>query len=161
MGIWKFLVQEKPAEIVLVLRRGETYPSLVAREVGTTFAHAFNVLSKLEEMGVVSSQERGRIRWVRLTERGEELASLLERLKGVVEVMDAYVELEEVYSKEVKSKLREEVNREGVMGKLEELRRKVGGLAQREDEVGKWARKFLERVGEVEREAKGIVVGEG
>ncbi|MEM2866707.1 MAG: helix-turn-helix domain-containing protein [Candidatus Hadarchaeales archaeon] len=161
MRMWKFLVQEKPAGIVLALRGGEKYPSLVAKEVGTTFAHAFNVLSKLEEMGVVTSEERGRIRWVKLTERGEELASLLERLRGMVEVMDAYVELEELYSKEVKSKLREEVNKEEVAKKLEGLRGKVGALAQREDEVGKRAKKFLERVEEVEREAKGIVVGEG
>lgn len=161
MKTWKFLVQEKPADIVLALREGEKYPSLVAKEVGTTFAHAFNVLSKLERMGVVTSQERGRIRWVKLTERGEELASLLERLKGMAEVMDAYVELEEMYSKEVKNKLREEVDKEKVAKKLEELRRRVNALAGREDEVGKRAKKFLERVEEVEREAKGIVVGEG
>ncbi len=159
--MWKFLVQEKPADIVLVLRRGETYPSLVAKEVGTTFAHAFNVLSRLEEMGVVTSEERGRIRWVKLTERGEELATLLEKLRGLVVVMDAYVELERVYSKEVKSKLREEVKVEEVMKKLEELRGKVKALAEREDEVGRRARKFQERVEEVEREARGIVVGEG
>lgn len=161
MKMWKFLVQEKPTEIILALRTGETYPSAIAKQVETTFAHAFNVLAKLEKMGVISSEERGKKRLVRLTERGEELAALLEKLKGMTEVMDAYMELEEVYSQEVKGKLREEINREGVLRRLEELRGKMGSLAQREDEVGKRARKFLEKVEEVEREVKGIVVGEG
>jgi len=159
--MWKFLVQEKPAGIILVLREGETYPSAVAKKVGTTFAHALHVLAKLEEAGLVTSREEGRIRRVKLTERGEELASILERLKGMVEVVEAYVELEDLYVKEVKSKLREEVNREEVMKRLESLRGRMGRLTQREDEVGRRAKKFLERVEEVEREVKGIVVGQG
>jgi predicted transcriptional regulator len=159
--MWKFLVQEKPAGTLLVLREGETYPSAVAKRVGTTFAHALHILSKLEEGGLVTSREEGRIRWVKLTEGGEELASVLEKLEGMVKVMEAYVELEDLYSKEVKSKLREEVDRAGVMKRLEGLREDVKGLAQREDEVGRRAKKFLERVEEVEREVKGIVVGQG
>jgi predicted transcriptional regulator len=158
--MWKFLVQEKPAEIILALRGEETYPSAVAKKVGTTFAHAFNILSKLEKAGLVASREEGRIRRVRLTEKGEELASALEKLRGMVEVMEAYTELEDLYAREVKSKLREEVDREGVMRRLEGLRGRVEGLAQREDEVGRRAKKFLERVEEVEREVKGIVVGQ-
>jgi predicted transcriptional regulator len=159
--MWRFLVQENPAEIILALREGETYPSAVAKRVGTTFAHALHVLAKLEEAGLVTSREEGRIRRVKLTERGEELASTLERLKGMVEVMEAYVGLEDLYAKEVKSKLREEVNREEVMKRLEGLRERVKGLAQREDEVGRRAKKFLEEAEKVEREVKGIVVGPG
>lgn len=161
MKTWKFLVQEKPTEILLALRTGETYPSAIAKKVETTFAHAFNILSKLERMGLIISEEKGRKRLVRLTERGEELAILLEKLKGITEVIDAYIELEETYSQEVKGKLREEINKEKVVKRLGELRERMGSLAQREDEVGKGARKFLEKVEEVEREVKGLVVGEG
>ncbi|MEM2265423.1 MAG: winged helix-turn-helix domain-containing protein [Candidatus Hadarchaeales archaeon] len=161
MKTWKFLVQEKPTEILLALRTGETYPSAIAKKVETTFAHAFNILSKLERMGLIISEEKGRKRLVRLTERGEELAILLEKLKGITEVIDAYIELEETYSQEVKGKLREEINKEKVVKRLVELRERMGSLAQREDEVGKGARKFLEKVEEVEREVKGLVVGEG
>jgi predicted transcriptional regulator len=161
MEIWRFLVQEKPTGIVLILREGETYPSAVAKKVGTTFAHALHILAKLEKAGLVASREEGRIRRVKLTEKGEELASALEKLRGMVEVMEAYTELEDLYAREVESKLREEVDREGVMRRLEGLRGRVKGLSQREDEVGRGAKKFLERVEEVEKEVKGIVVGQG
>jgi len=162
MEVWKFLVQEKPVAMVLALQQEvESYPSALARKVGTTFAHALHILSRLEEAGVVTSREEGRIRRVRLTDMGTELALILERLKGMAEVVEAYRSLQDLYAREVKGKLREEVDREKVIRTLEGLRERVRILSEREDEVGRRARKFLQRADEVEKEVKGIVVGAG
>jgi predicted transcriptional regulator len=162
MEVWKFLVQEKPVAMMLALQQEvESYPSALARKVGTTFAHALHILSRLEEAGVVTSREEGRIRRVRLTDMGTELALILERLKGMAEVVEAYRSLQDLYAREVKGKLREEVDREKVIRTLEGLRERVRILSEREDEVGRRARKFLQRADEVEKEVKGIVVGAG
>jgi len=156
------LVQEKPVAMMLALQQEvESYPSALARKVGTTFAHALHILSRLEEAGVVTSREEGRIRRVRLTDMGTELALILERLKGMAEVVEAYRSLQDLYAREVKGKLREEVDREKVIRTLEGLRERVRILSEREDEVGRRARKFLQRADEVEKEVKGIVVGAG
>ncbi len=156
------MVQEKPVAMMLALQQEvESYPSALARKVGTTFAHALHILSRLEEAGVVTSREEGRIRRVRLTDMGTELALILERLKGMAEVVEAYRSLQDLYAREVKGKLREEVDREKVIRTLEGLRERVRILSEREDEVGRRARKFLQRADEVEKEVKGIVVGAG
>lgn len=83
------ILQKKPALTLLaVSREGETYASVISREIKSTFAHTTNILGKLEEQGLVKFEQDGsdnRVKRVGLTPRGETAAALVEELADVLE----------------------------------------------------------------------------
>jgi predicted transcriptional regulator len=56
---------------------GESYVSKIANEIEGTYAHTFNVIKKLEQLEVIRSKKKGRTKYIRLTPKGEILASII------------------------------------------------------------------------------------
>jgi len=67
----------KPRDVLLFLREKEVANiSEIAARTRSTYAHCFNLIKELEELGVVETSRSGRSRVVRLTETGRDLADL-------------------------------------------------------------------------------------
>jgi predicted transcriptional regulator len=81
-----FFLQEKPARILLsITELRNPYPLAIAKKVDTTYAHAQNVLSKMESYGIIKSRRKGRTRYVKLTKRGEKIAKAIKNLYSTIE----------------------------------------------------------------------------
>ena len=53
------------------------YGSVLAKEVDCTYSHAVKILQSLETMGLVVFEKQGRIKIIRLTKRGQEVAEAI------------------------------------------------------------------------------------
>ncbi len=68
----------KPRDILLFLRgKKKANVSEVAARTKSTYAHCFNLIKELEELGAVATSREGRSRVVTLTKMGEDLAELI------------------------------------------------------------------------------------
>jgi DNA-binding MarR family transcriptional regulator len=60
------------------------YGSILAKEVDCTYSHAVKILQSLERLGLVVFEKKGRIKLIKLTKRGQEVADDIEDIKRVV-----------------------------------------------------------------------------
>lgn len=82
----QMFLQKKPCLILLAAARiDKPYVSILMKEADTTFAHTTNILSDMEAYGLIKFVEEGRIKFVRLTRTGKELARSLNSINGLLE----------------------------------------------------------------------------
>jgi predicted transcriptional regulator len=85
-NIAKLLLHEKPAGIILSLRDKEKkYPTVLSKENDCTYTHTLKILTELRDYGIVEFDKDGRIKYVTLTELGEDVAHELEGLVRYLE----------------------------------------------------------------------------
>jgi predicted transcriptional regulator len=78
--ILNLFLHEKPVGTILSLREGEKYASKVSKEVDCTYTHTLKILSELKAYGLVEFEKSGRIKKVKLTDLGEDIAHGFEGL---------------------------------------------------------------------------------
>ncbi|MEM2918255.1 MAG: winged helix DNA-binding protein [Candidatus Altiarchaeota archaeon] len=83
-SIINLILYEKPVAVILSLRSSEKYASKVSKEVDCTYTHTLKILSELKSYGIVEFKKEGRIKKVKLTESGQEIANNLNRLINVI-----------------------------------------------------------------------------
>lgn len=158
----KLFLQEKPGRIVLALRsaRKPIYVARLAKETDSTYAHTFRLISKLKELGLVISKEEGRIKLVKLTVMGEALADQLSDLLYTLELVEISAAIDNLYDREVKGRLRGDINKEAVLSRLEQQTKRLERLAsEKQETIMQLAKKELKRVEDISREIKGLIVG--
>jgi predicted transcriptional regulator len=85
-NIASLLLHEKPAGIILSLKeREKKYPTVLSKENDCTYTHTLKILDELREYGLVEFEKDGRIKYVALTELGEDVAHELEGLVRYLE----------------------------------------------------------------------------
>jgi len=79
--------RRKPAMMLIALKRVSRakYGSILAKEVDCTYSHAVKILQTLEVLGLVAFEKKGRIKIVKLTKKGTEVAEHIEAIKKMVE----------------------------------------------------------------------------
>ncbi len=77
--------RKKPALILIALRRDSRarYGSLLAKEVDCTYSHAVKILQSLEQFGLVAFEKKGRIKLIKLTNKGQEVANSIKKIKDI------------------------------------------------------------------------------
>lgn len=81
-GILGFFLQDKPARILLATQRdSRTYPANISKALAATYSHIVRVIQKLEEYGLIESEKQGRTKFIKLTEKGEQVAHHLSGLE--------------------------------------------------------------------------------
>ena len=60
------------------------YGSVLAKEVDCTYSHAVKILQSLEKLGLVVFEKKGRIKLIKLTKKGQEVAESIEKIKGLI-----------------------------------------------------------------------------
>lgn len=80
-------LNEKPVMTLVVIRRNrdDVYCSVVSKNIDTTYAHTVKIISKLEEKGLIQSKKKGRKKFLKLTDKGEEYADLFIELLDLFE----------------------------------------------------------------------------
>ena len=60
------------------------YGSVLAKEVDCTYSHAVKILQTLEILKLVVFEKRGRIKVIKLTKKGNEVADAIENIRTLV-----------------------------------------------------------------------------
>ncbi|MFC2143324.1 hypothetical protein ACFLQN_02905 [Candidatus Aenigmatarchaeota archaeon] len=77
--IEKLFLRKKPVRLLLKVNIGSSkYVSVLAKEVDCTYSHTVKLLEVFKDAGLVEFEKQGRIKYVKLTKDGQELASLFE-----------------------------------------------------------------------------------
>lgn len=78
--------RRKPALMMIALRKlaRVRYGSVLAKEVDCTYSHAVKILQTLEELGLVTFEKKGRIKLIKLTKKGVEVADNIANIKQTV-----------------------------------------------------------------------------
>ena len=78
--------RRKPALMLVSLKKNTRmrYGSILAKEVDCTYSHAVKILQTLEELKLVDFQKKGRIKIIRLTKKGQEVADAIENIQKLI-----------------------------------------------------------------------------
>jgi DNA-binding MarR family transcriptional regulator len=78
--------RRKPALMLVALKKMSRarYGSLLAKEVDCTYSHAVKILQSLEALGLVVFEKKGRIKLIKLTKKGAEIAENIENVKRLI-----------------------------------------------------------------------------
>ena len=75
--------RRKPALMLVALKKMSKarYGSILAKEVDCTYSHAVKILQTLEDLGLVLFEKKGRIKLIKLTKKGEEIAENIDSIR--------------------------------------------------------------------------------
>lgn len=79
--------REKPMMILVSLKNTKSdkiYASLISKEVDCTYSHVVKVLKELEKHELISFESDGRLKQIRLSDRGKLVAEYIEKLITVL-----------------------------------------------------------------------------
>ncbi|HIH17258.1 MAG TPA: hypothetical protein HA282_01080 [Nanoarchaeota archaeon] len=80
--------RKKPALMLVALRKStrSRYGSILAKEIDCTYSHAIKILQGMERLGLVSFEKQGRVKSIKLTKRGQEIADHVEKVTDILKV---------------------------------------------------------------------------
>lgn len=82
----QMFLQKKPCMILLAAAHmDKPYVSVLMKEADTTFAHTTNILSDMEAYGLIKFVAEGRVKYVKLTTAGKDLARSLKSVNDMLE----------------------------------------------------------------------------
>ena len=78
--------RRKPALMLVALKKHSKarYGSILAKEVDCTYSHAVKILQTLEKLSLVDFEKHGRIKLIKLTKKGEDIADNIEDIKKLI-----------------------------------------------------------------------------
>jgi predicted transcriptional regulator len=78
--------RRKPALMLVFLKKNTRmrYGSILAKEVDCTYSHAVKILQTLEKLGLVLFEKKGRVKLIKLTKKGKEVADYIEAIQNLV-----------------------------------------------------------------------------
>lgn len=78
--------RRKPALMLIALKKlsRARYGSLLAKEVDCTYSHAVKILQTLEKLGLITFEKKGRIKLIKLTKKGREIADNIENIRKLI-----------------------------------------------------------------------------
>ncbi len=78
--------RRKPAMMLVSLKKNSRmrYGSVLAKEVDCTYSHAVKILQTLENLKLVLFEKRGRIKVIKLTKKGQEVADAIENIQRLI-----------------------------------------------------------------------------
>jgi DNA-binding MarR family transcriptional regulator len=78
--------RRKPAMMLIALKKMSKakYGSILAKEVDCTYSHAVKILQTLEKLGLVNFEKQGRIKIIKLTKKGRDVAENIDSIKRIV-----------------------------------------------------------------------------
>lgn len=78
--------RKKPAMMLVSLKKNSRmkYGSVLAKEVDCTYSHAVKILQILEELRLVEFDKKGRIKLIKLTKKGKDVADAIECIQNSI-----------------------------------------------------------------------------
>ena len=80
VDIEELFLRKKPVKLIMSIKigSGPKYVSILAKDTDCTYSHTVKLLNEFMELGIVEFEKQGRIKYVRLTQDGVELANAFE-----------------------------------------------------------------------------------
>ena len=78
--------RRKPALMLVFLKKNSRmrYGSILSKEVDCTYSHAVKILQTLESLGLVLFEKKGRVKLIKLTKKGKEVADAIEKIQNLI-----------------------------------------------------------------------------
>ena len=78
--------RRKPALMLVALKKNTRmrYGSVLAKEIDCTYSHSVKILQTLEELKLVDFEKRGRIKVIKLTKKGQDVADAIENIQKLI-----------------------------------------------------------------------------
>jgi DNA-binding MarR family transcriptional regulator len=74
----RLFLRPKPVRLITSLREEPKYATILSKEIDCTYSHTVKLLNSFKKMGLVDFEKHGRIKIVKLTADGDELAHAME-----------------------------------------------------------------------------------
>ena len=80
------ILKQKQTKILIALKDTSQnwYISTIAKSTGTTYVHTCNFLATCETLGITQSEKHGKLKLIKLTDKGLRLADLLVTINSLV-----------------------------------------------------------------------------
>lgn len=85
----KLFLRLKPVKVLISLKNSPKYATIISKEIDCTYSHTVKLLDIFKNIGLVDFEKHGRIKTVKLTDVGEDLA------KSVSTVLSKLLKLKE------------------------------------------------------------------
>ncbi|HDR53330.1 MAG TPA: hypothetical protein ENN60_01495 [archaeon] len=84
-ALYHLFLHSKPAELLIRVKEGDgkKYASVLAKEVDCTYSHCVRIIQEMQLMKLIEFRKEGRIKVVKLTKYGQDVAVALENLVRV------------------------------------------------------------------------------
>jgi predicted transcriptional regulator len=84
--IFDVFIREKPAMMLVTLLNStaEVYASTLAKSVDCTYSHVVKILQEMEDAGLVVFEKTGRLKYLKLTKKGEEIAKHIDAINNAL-----------------------------------------------------------------------------
>lgn len=81
--IFNAIFREKPAMMLIALKNTEqeVYASSLAKIIDGTYSYIVKVLMDMEQAGLVEFKKQGRLKIIKLTKKGSEVAESINKIK--------------------------------------------------------------------------------
>jgi len=80
--ILSLFFRPKPVKLLINLRSEPKYATILSKEVDLTYSHTVKLLDQFRNFGLVDFEKKGRIKVVKLTELGDDVAKAFEVAYG-------------------------------------------------------------------------------
>jgi DNA-binding MarR family transcriptional regulator len=153
INLENFLLQEKPVRALLFLKRTSdlTYLANLSKDIDSTYAHTWGIISKLQNLGFVRFEKVGRIKLLKLTDQGTEVANAVEFLVDTLGLSELWRDAEKLIEKKVRGKKLQEIDAK-TKKRLSTLKKKVAQISEDKGELTQQLAKKL--VGLIEEAGK-------
>jgi len=84
--IFNVFFREKPAMMLVELRnaKAEVYASSLAKQIDCTYSHVVKILQEMQREGLVNFDKQGRLKLLSLTKKGQDVASRIDDVRGIL-----------------------------------------------------------------------------
>lgn len=84
--IFDVFIREKPAMMLVNLLNStnEVYASTLAKTVDCTYSHVVKILQDMEDAGLITFEKTGRLKYLKLTKKGEEIARHIDAINNAL-----------------------------------------------------------------------------
>ncbi|MBR9681792.1 MAG: hypothetical protein GOV00_03260 [Candidatus Altiarchaeota archaeon] len=83
--LYSLFLHSKPAEMLIKIKEGngDKYASVLAKEVDCTYSHCVRIVQQMSTLKLVEFRRAGRIKIIKLTKFGQDVAVAIENLTRV------------------------------------------------------------------------------
>ncbi|MCD6547493.1 MAG: winged helix DNA-binding protein [Nanoarchaeota archaeon] len=80
-NLYSFFLRKKPVKILVNLAKDGKlrYASVLAKETDCTYSHTVRILNTMKQYGLVEFDKKGRLKAIKLTPLGKEIANHIEK----------------------------------------------------------------------------------
>lgn len=81
---YSLFLRLKPVKMLTMLREGPKYATILSKNIDITYSHTVKLLDLFNDLGLVEFEKKGRIKIVKLTSVGEDVARALDNVLSKV-----------------------------------------------------------------------------